>query len=95
MNKYEQLKNKQQEEINDFPMVFAFDNNQFKEGMEKLGLTENDTDKVCRAYAGGFIRKTDSKSLHSMFKRFDDEMDIAMKNDPTGENFIKDMFKFE
>ena len=95
MNKYEQLKNKQQKYTNDFPMMFALNDEQFKEGMKKLGLNENDKDKIYSIGGGGFIRKTESESFNNMFSNFDNEINMAIKDDPTGEIFIKDMFEFE
>lgn len=95
MNEYKQLKDKQQKYTNDFPMIFAFSDEQLKEGMEKLGLNENDKDKIYSIGGGGFIRKTDSESFNNMFSSFDKEMDNAIKDDTTGENFIKDMFRYE
>jgi hypothetical protein len=94
-NKYLELKNKMQKEVDSFPMVFAFSNQQFKEAMEKLGLTENDTDKVFSIGGGGFIRKTDSKAFGEMFDRHEKEMQAEIDNDKTGEGFIKDMFYYE
>lgn len=94
-NQYLILKQKYQEEVNSFPMVFAFSNEQFDEGMSKLGLTAADTDKVCSIGGGGFIRKEDSNSLSEMFNRHKKEMQAAIDNDPTGDGFILDMFDYE
>ena len=57
MNRYAELREKHQKEFDKFPMKFAFSDKQFKEAMESLGLTENDTDKIIGIGAGGFIRK--------------------------------------
>jgi len=38
MNSYLELKEKHQKEVNEFPMFFAFNDKQFKEGMKKFGL---------------------------------------------------------
>ena len=38
-NQYQELRNRQQEEVNAFPMFFAFDKQQFAEGMRRLGYT--------------------------------------------------------
>jgi hypothetical protein len=55
-----EVKSKQQQEINDFPMFFAFSEAQFNEGMKELGLRPSDTDKVCRlGWTGGFFLRTD------------------------------------
>lgn len=96
INQYEKLKEKQSEEFNKFPIKFAFSNEQFKEAMEELGLTENDTDKVVAVSdSGGFIRKTDVKSFNEMMSRHRKEEKEAMMNDLTGEGYIKDMFEYE
>lgn len=92
MNKYLQIKKAHQEELNNFPMVFAFSQKQFKEGMEKLGLTPDDTDKVCGIGGGGIIRKTDRNSLADMFERHKKEMQNAINSD---DQFVFDMFNYE
>ena len=93
MNKYTGLKQKQQEEVNNFPMFFAFSNSQFEEGMKKLGLDPSETDKLYKAGGtGGFYRKTDAERLFTMFERHRVEMKTAREND---EEFIYDMFYYE
>jgi hypothetical protein len=94
-NRYVQLKRKQEEERNNFPMAFAFSDQQFKEAMEKLGLKETDTDKVYSIGGGGIIRKTDSEALSGLIKKHDKEMKEAIANDDTGEGFIFEMFSYE
>lgn len=95
MNKYQELRDRQQKEFNDFPFMWAFNKKQFAEGMEKLGLKETDTDKIYSIGGGGFIRKTDSEALHEMLDRQTAEMKKAIADDPTGEGFIYDMFDYE
>ncbi len=95
MNKYEEMKERHQKEFDNFPMKFAFSDKQFKESMEALGLTEKDTDKVIGIGAGGFIRKSDLKAYTEMCQRTAREMQDAINEDITGENFIKDMFLYE
>jgi len=93
MNKYKELKNKHQEELNNFPMFFAFSNQQFEEGMRKLNLDPSDTDKIYKlGGTGGFYRKTDAVTLHEMFNRHNQEMKEAMESD---DQFIFDMFNYE
>lgn len=94
-NAYEILKNKQQKEFNEFPIGFAFSNEQFKEQMEKLGLTEKDTDKVVSIGSGGFIRKSDVKSFNELVTRLSKEKEAAIAADKDGTGFIKDMFLYE
>jgi len=55
MNKYTDLKNRQQEEFNAFPLGAAFGNKQFAEMMQAWGLTENDTDKIYSIGGGVFF----------------------------------------
>lgn len=96
MNTYKELTDKHQKEVNAFPFFFAFSNEQFKEGMEKFGLTINDTDKIYKlGYTGGFYLRTDAERLHEMFTRHDTEIENAIKADTTGEGFIFDMFDYE
>lgn len=95
MNDYCNLKNRHQKEINDFPMVFAFNNRQFDEGMRELGLDPNDTDKVFSIPGGGFIRKTDSEALSNLLSRHGEEMQKAVDDDSTGLGFIYEMFRYE
>jgi hypothetical protein len=94
-NSYLTLKKKHQEEVNNFPMAFAFNNKQFEEAMEKLGLKKTDTDKVYSFVGGGIYRKTDAKALREMFDKHEKEMQEAIDQDTTGEGFIFDMFNYE
>jgi hypothetical protein len=93
MNIYKQLKDQQQQEINNFPMFFAFSNKQFSEGMKKLGLEPTETDKIYKiGGTGGFYKKEDSKKLHDMFDRHDKEMKEAMSSN---DEFLIYMFYYE
>ena len=92
MNKYEEIKNKHQKRVNDFPLGFAFSNEQFKNMMEKWGLTENDTDKIVSIDGGGFLRKTDIEEYNKMWAEIRKEHKDLIGEDKTGEGYIKDMF---
>lgn len=94
-NSYLVLKAKQQEEVNNFPMVFAFSNSQFEEAMTKLGLQVTDTDKIFSIGGGGYIRKTDSDALSEMFLRHSKEKQEAIDGDLTGEGYVYEMFEYE
>lgn len=63
VNSYDQLRARQQKEVDDFPMAFAFNDKQFAEGMRKLGLDPSETCQVLSIGAGGFIRKTDEDAF--------------------------------
>lgn len=41
---------------------------QFREGMEKIGLTENDTDKIVSTGAGGYVLKSKKEEFYKIFK---------------------------
>ncbi len=91
-NKYLELKEKHQKEINEFPMFFAFSQEQLTKGIENLNTT---AEKCYSIGCGGFIRKTDSKKLTELFLRQAKEQQIAIEKDKTGEGFILDMFQYE
>lgn len=96
MNKYSELRERQQKEINDFPMFFAFNNKQFEEGMLKLGLKPSDTGKIYKlGNTGGFYRKSDSQAFRDMLERHYQEKADAIAADTTGDGFIFDMFNYE
>jgi hypothetical protein len=97
-NSYKELKNRHQEEVNNFPMVFAFSDEQFEEAMEKLGFSLANRDyvgNVASIGGGGYIRKADAEALHEMFDRHENELVDAIESDETGEGFIYDMFMYE
>lgn len=94
-NLYNDLKRKQEKELNNFPMFFAFSNKQFDEGMKKLDLQPTDTDKIYSFGYGGYYRKSDAKKLNEMFEKHGNEMKQNIKADKTGEGFIYDMFSYE
>lgn len=95
MNKYIELKKKQQEEINRLPLGFAFGMKQFKEMMEKWGLSMSDTDKILSIGSGGYIQKKDYELLLQTFKRHAEERQKAIAEDKTGDGFIYEMFLYE
>ena len=78
---YIQLKMKHQDEINNFPMIFAFDNKNLEEGMLKLGLAITDKDKLFSTGYGGYIRKEDSNSLNTLLRKQRYEIKEAIKID--------------
>lgn len=89
---YVEMINKHQGEFDNFPIEFAFDDEQFKIGMQSIGLTEKDENEVIGVGAGGFIRKKDIQAYINMQSRFLEEERQGIENDTTGEKFIKEMF---
>ena len=92
---YTLLKQRQQKEFDDFPMAFAFNKMQFAEGMRKLGLNPDETDRICFIGAGGFIRKEDETALIEMNRRHMREHEAAIAADLTGNGYIYEMFTSE
>ena len=95
MNRYADLKQRQQEEFNAFPMQYAFSDRQFNQAMAALGLDLTDTDKVYRVPGGGFYRREDGPRFKEMLDRFDRELQEAIAADQTGDGFIYEMFLYE
>ena len=96
MNKYMELKARQQQEVNALPLGFAFSNKQFNEMMVGWGLDpEKDLDKIVSIGYGGFVQKKDRSVMHETFDRHRRELKEAIAADKTGEGFIFDMFLCE
>ncbi len=91
-NKYSEMIKKHQQEINSFPIMFAFNKKQFKEGLEKLGVRPDGTDKLVSIGYGGYIKESDVKDYLSMFKKHRQECERLIESDKTGDGFIYDMF---
>lgn len=96
MNAWKELRDKQQAEVNAFPIHFAFGIDQFNRKIAELNLDpEHYQDQICGIGAGGFVLKQDYLALLEMFKRHKKERDDAIAADPTGDGFIYDMFLTE
>lgn len=96
MNKYKELKNRQQEEFNKLPISYAFGNQQFTEMMKGWGLDpEKDIEKIYCIGNGGYYQKKDQVLLHETMNRFEKEVQEAIAEDKTGDNFIYEMFLCE
>lgn len=81
---YQELKQRHQKEIDNFPMKFAFSPQQLDEAMRELGTSE-----VMKVGAGGLIRKSDKENLLNLFKRHDEELNEAMKNESFAEKALR------
>lgn len=98
-NSYDKLRDIQQERFDSWAndhMFFAFNMDQFREGMEKLGLDpERDQDKIYSVPGGGYHRKEDAEALHRIIEKNHSELWEAIAADQTGEGFIYEMFVSE
>ena len=90
--KYTELKQKHEKELNNFKdMFFAFNDKQFHEGMESIGLTKKDTDKIYSLGGGGYILKEKSKDFNNMFENRHIELSEALKD----KDFLLDALSYE
>ena len=88
---YQQQKKRHQEEVNSFEGIFfAFSNEQFEEGMKKLGIN-NAKEELYSIGAGGYIKKERSKDFHNMFKRHAQERKQREKD----EKFLLEALVYE
>lgn len=96
MNKYADMRKRQQEEFNSLPLGFAFSIRQFNEMMKEWGLDpEKDCDKIYRIPAGGYVQKKDADLLYKTVERHAAELTAAIAEDKTGDGFIYQMFLAE
>ena len=92
-NEYINLVRKQEKEFNNFPMFFAYDEKQYKEGKQTLEVIEDK--EICSIGYGGYIRKKDLQAFNDMVEKHNKELKQSIENDRTGEGFIYDMFLYE
>lgn len=95
MNAYAEMKKRHQEEANALPMYWAFSDEQFDQQLKELGLTRNDTGKLCKTFGGGFCLASDAQMIADTLRGHRREMEEAISADETGDGFIKDMFLSE
>ena len=97
MNRYAEMRKRQQQEANALPIGFAFSEKQFDEMMKGWGLDpDNDIDKIYKMGGmGGFYQRKDARLIQDTFKRHEKELQAAIDGDETGEGFIYEMFLYE
>lgn len=97
MNRYAEMRQRQQQEVNALPLGFAFSNKQFDEMMRGWGLDpDKDVDKIYKlGGTGGFYKKADAQLIRDTFSRHNAELEEAIAEDTTGEGFIYEMFLCE
>ena len=77
METYSELKIRHSQEFNNFPICFAFSNEQLEKALLKLGAKKEDCVSIG---AGGIVKKTDRKSFDNLMTRHDTEYKDAFKN---------------
>lgn len=99
MNTYTLLKNKHQKEVDAFLSkyaFFAFNNEQFARGLEKLGIQEGQEGALVRlSNTGGFVLKERAPEFVAMLKRHSDEQRAALSDPEAGYTFAYNMFVYE
>jgi len=95
METYLKMKERQRTELNKLPIKWAFNNEQFEQGLKELGLTRKDMSTLVKVPGGGFCTKQTADDLLAMFDRHRAELRQAIEKDETGENFIAGMFSYE
>ena len=81
METYQQMKQRHKEEIESLPVQWAFNDEQFAEGMRKFGLNPEDKDKVCSVGYGGFVKREDQHLLPELAKRQIEELQRNLNAD--------------
>jgi len=95
MNLYEELLTTHAKEISEFPIFFAFTDEQFEQGVKMLGLQTDEIKKLISIDIGGFCREEDQEGFMSLIIKHVEEFENALSGDKTGELFITDMFLYE
>lgn len=87
---YLDLKKKHQQEFEDFPIAYAFNEQQMKEALEKLGATKEECVTVFGH--GDIVKRIDAKALIALMRRHDEEMKQKLKDDA---DFAEAAFLYE
>lgn len=78
---YQEVTSRQSEELSNFEGIFyAFSKSQFSEGIEKVGLTMDEIQKVASLGAGGYILKERVDTFIEMRERHELERKENRKN---------------
>lgn len=88
-NAYREMIEKHRKEVNDFPIAFAFNNEQVQSALDKLGATREEV--ILYSGVGGIMKKTDVPHFEDMMERHREELDNAMND----EEFAEGAFRYE
>ena len=87
---YLDLKKKHEKEFEDFPIAYAFNDEQMKEALKKLGATKEECVTVFGH--GDIVKRTDAKALLALMRRHDEELKQKLRDDP---DFAEAAFLYE
>ena len=88
---YLDLKERQQKEVEEFPIAYAFNDEQLKEALVKLGA-ESVSECVTVFGHGDIVKKGNAKPFIEMLKRHTEEVKQKIKDDP---DFAQAAFLYE
>ena len=77
---YLDLKKRHEEELNNFPIAYAFNDEQLKQALEKLGVKSKDECVTVFGH-GDIVKRGDAKKFIDMLKRHTKEVRDAITND--------------
>lgn len=97
METYQEMRMRQQKEVDAFPIYFAFSDEQINSVFAELGLDSVKDRKQIFVISGtgGFILKKDVPAYQEMVARQHKEMQNAIDADKDGTGFVYQMFRFE
>ena len=87
---YLDLQKKHQDELSNFPVAYAFSEQQLTEALEKLGATREECVTVFGH--GDIVKRTDAKAFIAMLERHTKEMKQRLKEDA---DFAEAAFLYE
>lgn len=87
---YLDLQKKHRKELEDFPIAYAFNDEQLKEALEKLGATKDECVTVIGH--GDIMKRENAKPFLALLKRQAQEVKDKLKNDP---EFAEAAFLYE
>ena len=89
---YRALKRKHQQSLENFEGIFyAFSEKQFKEGLEKLNLSEGDENKILKLGTGSFIFKERASDFEKLLLSNEKELKESLKD----EKFLLNALHYE
>ena len=88
---YLDLQNRHRKEVEDFPIAYAFNDEQLKEALEKLGVESMDECVTIFGH-GDIVKKDNAKPFIKMLKRHTREVQDKLKSDP---EFAEAAFLYE
>ena len=95
METYQELRERQQKEVDALPLGFAFSEKQFEEMKVKLGVKEN-SELYRLGDTGGFYRKVDADLISETFKRHHEErINAIFTSNGINTAYVQNMIYYE